>query len=164
MSYTTLLGSSVIISPISINVAFGGSGVFQVGWTRSEDVERLWPCCRRRRLKASFKAPLRLLSPLYPSSDPGPEVLPCRRLVKSTSPPFKAWTPPKRLNSTLASNMVQTHQEIRRTITTSTMPAGSLAHSSLLNSSTSRPKAAKNDIVLSANDVRPTRNPTIADS
>lgn len=68
---------------------------------------------------------------------------------------FKTWTLLKRLKSALASNVVQTHQEISMTIIARTSPTGSLAHNSLLNSSASRPKAERNATVLWDNDVRP---------
>jgi len=83
--------------------------------------------------------------------------------VKPTRPPFKIWTLLKRLKSPLASNVVQTHQEISITIIARTTPTGSLAHNSLLNSSASRPKAERNATVLSINDVRPTDLVTITE-
>ena len=90
--------------------------------------------------------------------------LPCRRLIKPASAPFKAWAQPRKLISPLASNVVQIHQDIRMTIIASTTPTGSFAHNSLLNSRVSRPKAVKNAAVLQFNDVRPSDHPTITDS
>lgn len=164
ISYTALLGSLLLISSISTVVASGKPDLLlPAALTSVEDVENL--CCsrgRRRRLKVSFKTPLLPLP--SPSSEPGSEASPRRPVMKPTSPSFKTWIVPKRLKSALPSNVVQMHQKIKRTIITSTTPTGSLAHSSLLNSSASRPKAVINAAVLSVNDVSPTDHPTITDS
>ena len=80
-----------------------------------------------------------------------------RPLVKLTRPSFKA-----REKSALPSNRVQTHQKIRRTTIASAMPTGSLTHNSPLSSTASRPKATKNDIMLSEDDVRLVDHATIS--
>jgi len=157
-SYTALPDSSLMLS-ISTTVP-----LVPVGLTSVVDVEALGLCWSRSRLKVSFKVShresIQILprspSPVPPASDPGSGVLPRRRLMRSTTPPLKAWASLKRLKSALASNAVRTHQKIRKIIITSRVPTGTLVHNSSLYRSASRPKAVKNDSVLSINNVRHT--------
>ena len=164
MSYTALSDTLLLMlwfTSTSTIVAFRGSHpLLPVGLMSVGDVEPPG----RSRLNVSLNAPnsesisispRSLLSPTLPASDRETEVLPRRRLVKSTRPSFKPRTPIERLKSALASYEVHTHQEIRTTITVSRVPTVNRIQNSLLKSSTSIPRAARKNIVLLINDVRP---------
>ena len=153
-SHTALRDALSLTSFISIPVASGGPP--RDGAVEALDLRRHWSRSKgfvnTSDRESTPLSPWSSPPPPSPTSGPGSEALPRKLLMKPTRPSFRPWTLPKRLKSTL----VKTHQQTRRTTPASTRPTESFAHSLLLYSNASRPKATKNDIMLSVNDIRPT--------